>query len=238
MTDKNTVQLIEPPAPRAERRSKTITKIALKISKIMDEIRYVKKDGQNKALNYKYVTSEDLVIKCTAALVKHKVIMLTDVEEHYREQIGAKLSITTIKIRVTFVDVESGEYLTSSFVGEGADYSGDKGAPKAHTNANKYALLKTFGIASGEDPENEKKMQIDANAMTKEDLYKDLEHHAKMGRGMLRARYAELCQMIGKNKITACITSKEIEKLEEIKLSADKEEKERLAVENNKDVPF
>jgi hypothetical protein len=54
-----------------------------------------------------------------------------------------------------FVDARSGEELTVRVPGEGAD-PGDKAPYKAMTGALKYALLQSFLLATGDDPEDER----------------------------------------------------------------------------------
>jgi hypothetical protein len=53
------------------------------------------------------------------------------------------------------VDARSGEELTVRVAGEGAD-QGDKAPYKAMTGALKYALLQSFLLATGDDPEDER----------------------------------------------------------------------------------
>lgn len=53
-----------------------------------------------------------------------------------------------------FTDVESGEALTVKVLRERLD-DGDKATYKAMTGALKYALLQSFMLASGDDPEDE-----------------------------------------------------------------------------------
>jgi hypothetical protein len=60
--------------------------------------------------------------------------------------------IETWKVTWMFVDGETGETHTVMSVGSGADTL-DKAAPKAQTNAMKYALLMAFLIPTGDDPE-------------------------------------------------------------------------------------
>ena len=54
-----------------------------------------------------------------------------------------------------FVGAKSGEELTVRVAGEGAD-AGDKAPYKAMTGALKYALLQSFLLATGDDPEDER----------------------------------------------------------------------------------
>ena len=52
----------------------------------------------------------------------------------------------------TFADVDSDEQLVAKVAGQGLD-SGDKAPYKAQTGALKYALLQSFLLATGDDPE-------------------------------------------------------------------------------------
>jgi ERF superfamily len=65
---------------------------------------------------------------------------------------GASKNLTTVDMKFTIEDGESGETRTISMGGQGID-PGDKGIYKAETGANKYALLKLFQIPTGDDPE-------------------------------------------------------------------------------------
>jgi ERF superfamily len=55
----------------------------------------------------------------------------------------------------TFCDVDSGEEVVATAAGQGLD-AGDKAPYKAMTGALKYALLQTFLLATGDDPEDER----------------------------------------------------------------------------------
>ena len=60
--------------------------------------------------------------------------------------------IARIVMNYRFVDARSGEELTVRVAGEGAD-AGDKAPYKAMTGALKYALLQSFLLATGDDPD-------------------------------------------------------------------------------------
>ncbi len=55
----------------------------------------------------------------------------------------------------TFADVDSGEEIVAKVAGQGLD-PGDKAPYKAMTGALKYALLQSFLLATGDDPEDER----------------------------------------------------------------------------------
>jgi len=61
-------------------------------------------------------------------------------------------------MQVTFVDTESGESFSCIFYGDGSD-SNDKAIYKAITGAQKYALMKTFLVATGDDPEQDRQAE-------------------------------------------------------------------------------
>jgi hypothetical protein len=59
-----------------------------------------------------------------------------------------------VKMTFTWYDTETGESLVVEWAGSGSD-KGDKGLYKAMTGAEKYVLLKTFLVPTGDDPEAE-----------------------------------------------------------------------------------
>ena len=62
--------------------------------------------------------------------------------------------IARVVMNYRFVDARSGEELSVRVAGEGAD-PGDKAPYKAMTGALKYALLQSFLLSTGDDPEDE-----------------------------------------------------------------------------------
>ena len=63
--------------------------------------------------------------------------------------------VARVVMSYSFVDVDTGEEITVKIAGEGLD-SGDKAPYKAMTGALKYALLQSFLLATGDDPEDER----------------------------------------------------------------------------------
>ena len=55
----------------------------------------------------------------------------------------------------TFMDADTAEEISVKVAGEGLD-PGDKAPYKAMTGALKYALLQSFLLATGDDPEEER----------------------------------------------------------------------------------
>ena len=62
--------------------------------------------------------------------------------------------VARVVMAYTFMDVDTAEEITVKVAGEGLD-AGDKAPYKAMTGALKYALLQSFLLATGDDPENE-----------------------------------------------------------------------------------
>ena len=132
--------------------------LAAKMLKIMAEVGYVQKEGTNAFHNYKYAKEADVVEKVRAALINHGVFAFGSAvnkgTKEYLNQKNVTQFLVSVDYKMTFVDVDSGEQYEATFPGDGAD-SGDKGVYKAITGAEKYALLKTFLISTGDDPEKE-----------------------------------------------------------------------------------
>ena len=132
--------------------------IASKLAAVMGEIDYIPKTGKNTAQNYAYATDAEISDKVRTAMTKHGVVMIPRVTSHSIREIttqkGNTLTINTVEMEFTFIDKDSGESVVAATVGEGMD-SGDKGCYKAMTGATKYALLKSFQIPTGDDPEKD-----------------------------------------------------------------------------------
>jgi len=131
-------------------------KLVKKLAKVMDQVKYIEKKGYNKFHKYHYATESDVSEKVREVLAENDVIMLPDIVDHAtREHInqrGNKEYIATVTVKFTFIDGETGEQLSIHGIGEGQD-AGDKAVYKAITGATKYALMKTFMIPTGDDPE-------------------------------------------------------------------------------------
>jgi hypothetical protein len=123
----------------------------------MAAVGYLKKEGTNKAQNYKFI-EEAKVIEAVRGLMIEKQLVIWPATTNIivtpsgNTSGGASKNLTTVDMKFTIEDGESGETRTISMGGQGID-PGDKGIYKAETGANKYALLKLFQIPTGDDPE-------------------------------------------------------------------------------------
>lgn len=132
-----------------------------KLCEIMDAVGYVQKTGVNKFHGYKYATEADLVEMIRGEFAKRHVFVFPDVVEYTRLPLEVeskngvrKTQISEVKIAWTFVDGESGEERTVHVHGVGED-NVDKGFYKAFTGSEKYLLMKSFLIPTGDDPESD-----------------------------------------------------------------------------------
>jgi hypothetical protein len=130
-----------------------------KLAEVRRRISYVQKRGHNERFNYSYVTAADIAGAVGDALAELEVVVIPRLESISHENIspnqGYPDRLTRVVMTYTFMDVNSAEELTVKMPGEGRDL-GDKGPYKAMTGALKYALLQSFLIATGDDPEDER----------------------------------------------------------------------------------
>jgi len=117
----------------------------------------IPKNGWNDFHKYHYVREEDVVEAVRSALAEQNIALYVSSKivemREWQTPKGKPTLITNVQVEMTFADSDTGETFTITSAGSGDD-SSDKGAPKAITGAVKYALMKTFLIATGDDPED------------------------------------------------------------------------------------
>lgn len=130
-----------------------VPNIFMKILSIMGELDYIEKGDKTVNGQYRFVSHDQVTKQIHHLLVKYKVNPIPSVKEIKQDN-----NRTIVNLAVTFVNAERPtDLFTVEFPGYGVD-SGDKGPGKAISYAYKYAILKTFNIATGDDPDK------DANA--------------------------------------------------------------------------
>jgi hypothetical protein len=128
-----------------------------KIAAVMAKVSRIPKAGHNVQQGYKYATEADIADSVRSAMAEVGLVMMPSFAAPTFRTVKAKdreLTICTVLGTFTFADAETGETAVSVFPGEGMD-SGDKAIYKAMTGAEKYALLKTFLLSSGDDAEKD-----------------------------------------------------------------------------------
>ncbi len=130
--------------------------LAQRLTEVRSRIGYIQKRGHNELFGYSYAMAADIAGAVGDALAELGVIVIPHLESITSEPLpAARERIVRVVMDYTLVDSQTGERETIRVAGEGRD-PGDKGPYKAMTGALKYALLQTFLIATGDDPENER----------------------------------------------------------------------------------
>ena len=127
----------------------------------------VQKRGHNERHNYNYVTAADLAGSVGDILAELSVVVIPQTQSISTETPPAAPPTASPRVVMNyrFVDAKSSEELTVRVPGEGAkDPGGDKAPYKAMTGALKYALLQSFLLSTGDDPEDERANSRDALA--------------------------------------------------------------------------
>jgi hypothetical protein len=133
--------------------------LAKKLAAVMGAVKRVPKTGHNAFHGYDYATEADIVAAIRDELAQRHVILLPAILARTREPVGEKGQVLThLDMEFTFIDGESGERETRPWLGAGTDKE-DKGAYKAMTGGEKYFLLKTFLVPTGDDPEQDSQQQ-------------------------------------------------------------------------------
>jgi hypothetical protein len=129
-----------------------------KLAEVRRRIGYVQKRGHNERNNYSYVTAADIAGSVGDILAELGVVVIPTLEEISYESAagrGEAARMARVVMAYTFADVDSGEEVVAKVAGQGLD-PGDKAPYKAMTGALKYALLQSFLLATGDDPEDER----------------------------------------------------------------------------------
>jgi hypothetical protein len=129
-----------------------------KLAEVRRRIGYIQKRGHNERFNYSYVTAADIAGSVGDILSELGVVVIPSLENITYESAasrGETTRLARVVMAYTFADVDSGEEIVAKVAGQGLD-TGDKAPYKAMTGALKYALLQSFLLATGDDPEDER----------------------------------------------------------------------------------
>lgn len=120
-----------------------------KILAIMEEVEYLQKDIKVAFKTTKYSAISETKVTSTVrkSLLKHRLTFVP-----VSQTIEKNDNITRAEVIYQLTDAETNESIQVVSSGEGSD-SQDKGVGKALTYAYKYALLRTFAIPTGDDPD-------------------------------------------------------------------------------------
>jgi ERF superfamily len=130
-----------------------------KLALVRRRLGYIQKRGLNEVHSYRYVTAADIAGAVGDILAELGVVVLPRLQSisHEPARPGRSDSehLTRVVMSYTFADVDTAEEIMVKVAGEGLD-AGDKAPYKAMTGALKYALLQSFLLATGDDPEDER----------------------------------------------------------------------------------
>jgi ERF superfamily len=130
-----------------------------KLGEVRRRIGYIQKRGYNERHNYNYVAAADIAGAVGDVLAELGVVVIPRLESITYEAPAPgrvdSVRVARVIMAYSFTDVDSGEEITAKVAGEGLDV-GDKASYKAMTGALKYALLQSFLLATGDDPEDER----------------------------------------------------------------------------------
>lgn len=128
-----------------------------RINEVKKEVTYVQKDA--KIQGYKAVTHDQVTAVLRGSMVEHGIVTTESfIESTFTPtgdstKSGAKYFMYTAVFTINFVNIDEPKDLFSVNVeSQSLDY-GDKAPGKAQSYAMKYALLKTFGLETGENEE-------------------------------------------------------------------------------------
>ena len=155
-----------------------------KILRIMDFVRYIRKDGKVDfgQTKYNYASESKITSVIREQLIQQKVTIMPVRIVDYKK--NGNLTEVVIEYKIT--DAENpDDFRIVPAIGHGAD-SQDKGAGKAQTNAYKYLLLRTFAIPTGDDPD-----QISSDELTDQFAKEEAERVAEEVR--FREKLLDLC---------------------------------------------
>lgn len=117
---------------------------------VMQEVEYVQKEAKKVNNQYSFVSHDGVTAKVRPSFVKHGIVYhpvdLVQTVNGNRTEATFKVRFVNVDFPDDFVDVPT--------FGYGIDPQ-DKGPGKAMSYGVKYALLKTLGLETGDDPERE-----------------------------------------------------------------------------------
>jgi ERF superfamily len=121
-----------------------------RINSVMKEVDYIQKENKKVNGQYTFVSHDAVTGRLHEPMARFGIVMVPSICE--LQQDGNR---TQVKMEISFVNADSPEdKITLVQYGYGIDQQ-DKGIGKAQSYAVKYALLKLFGLETGDDVEKD-----------------------------------------------------------------------------------
>lgn len=125
-----------------------------KMAAVMNDLNRIPKNGRNKEQNYDYATSEDIKQAIRAAMAKNNLALLFELAEFTIEEVvsrsGTKGKKIIGKLDFTLACGDTGETVNRSIWAEAIDWQ-DKAFNKLYTTGEKYFLITTFLVSTGDE---------------------------------------------------------------------------------------
>lgn len=154
-----------------------------KINEVMKEVSYIQKGPRRVNGQYTYISHDQVTAALHDPLTKNGIAVIPTVADLKQEG-----NTTIAKVIMDFVNIDDpADRVSTCHYGYGIDNQ-DKGPGKAISYACKYALLKTFGLETGDDPDHDqdvvkeavhKDMKKPATVMNDDEVSKFFEKHAQ-----------------------------------------------------------
>ena len=131
-----------------------------RINSVMQQVKYVQKDvSVSGGGSYKAVSHDMVLAVVRPAMLENGIVTRVELLKgkitQFRDlKIDIKMHMYEAVYRVDFVNIDKPEDFMSVTVPSHANDTGDKAPGKATSYAVKYAMLKTFGLETGENEES------------------------------------------------------------------------------------
>lgn len=187
--------------------------LSQRILAVMKDVGYIQKLDRRVNGQYRYVSHDQVMGALRKPMVEQGVISTVTVKSHLQD--GNR---TEADVEVTFINADNpDDRMSVQAFGYGID-GGDKGPGKAVSYAVKYALLKTFCLETGDDPDNDAVAQHQAKSTTLEQTLTVAQRAAKVKHiGTLIAKLGDRSRTLLREMYpngTKGLTVEELEKLE------------------------
>lgn len=140
--------------------------LAQRMHLVMTRVDYIQKQPKKQGMNYSFVSHDSV----TALIREHTVacgIIYYPLNESAKFTVDGNRCQLVMAVRFESID-DADDFKDVLGIGFGID-PGDKGPGKAISYATKYALLKAFGLETGDDPDQDQNVQHRTSLQQKAD---------------------------------------------------------------------
>jgi hypothetical protein len=129
----------------------TATKtLAGKLHAVYKALGTVERTGENKSIDYKYATEDDIYRAVRPLFAEHGVLLFPEAES-----VSTADGTDTVLYTLQFIDVDTGESIAKRWPGSAKHDSFGNGLRGSATSAMRTFLSKAFQIPLGDDPEQD-----------------------------------------------------------------------------------